>query len=105
MAFTAVPLRFLRVLGLGIASGKREMKSLVSICNKSGALRSLLNGFSEVVFYNPDSSGNLVRTARFVDTEPDISHCRHHVLNQGRIERFLIDCMRDDGGLFRFPLD
>lgn len=55
------------------------------------------NELSEVVFYNPDKHGNLVPTSRIPDTQPDTSRFRHVVLNQGRIEDFLIDCMNADG--------
>ncbi|KAJ7737365.1 FAD binding domain-containing protein [Mycena metata] len=55
------------------------------------------NELSEVVFYNPDEDGNLVPTSRIPDTEPDTSRFRHSVLNQGRIEDFLIDCMKTGG--------
>jgi phenol 2-monooxygenase len=51
----------------------------------------------EVVFYNPDENGNLVPTSRIPDTEPGTSRFRHCVLNQGRIEDFLIDCMKTGG--------
>ncbi|KAF7342168.1 3-(3-hydroxy-phenyl)propionate hydroxylase [Mycena venus] len=55
------------------------------------------NELSEVVFYNPDKDGNLVATSRIPDTEPNTSRFRHVVLNQGRIEDFLIDCMNTGG--------
>ncbi|KAJ7677606.1 FAD binding domain-containing protein [Mycena rosella] len=55
------------------------------------------NELAETVFYNPDKSGNLVPTSRIPDTEPNTSRFRHVVLNQGRIEDFLIDCMGTDG--------
>ncbi|KAJ6562415.1 FAD binding domain-containing protein [Mycena capillaripes] len=55
------------------------------------------NELSEVVFYNPDKDGNLVPTSRIPDTEPNTSRFRHCVLNQGRIEDFLIDCMKTNG--------
>ncbi|KAJ7847822.1 FAD binding domain-containing protein [Mycena olivaceomarginata] len=55
------------------------------------------NELSEVVFYNPDQDGNLVPTSRIPDTEPNTSRFRHRVLNQGRIEDFLIDCMKTGG--------
>ncbi|KAJ7815418.1 FAD binding domain-containing protein [Mycena olivaceomarginata] len=55
------------------------------------------NELSEVVFYNPDQDGNLVPTSRIPDTEPNTSRFRHRVLNQGRIEDFLIDCMNTGG--------
>ncbi|KAJ7918198.1 FAD binding domain-containing protein [Mycena leptocephala] len=55
------------------------------------------NVLSEVVFYNPDENGNLVPTSRIPDTEPGTSRFRHCVLNQGRIEDFLIDCMKTGG--------
>ncbi|KAJ7165334.1 FAD binding domain-containing protein [Mycena filopes] len=55
------------------------------------------NELSEVVFYNPDKDGKLVPTSRIPDTEPNTSRFRHSVLNQGRIEDFLIDCMSTGG--------
>ncbi|KAJ7321851.1 FAD binding domain-containing protein [Mycena albidolilacea] len=55
------------------------------------------NELAEVVFYNPDQDGNLVPTSRIPDTEPNTSRFRHRVLNQGRIEDFLIDCMKTGG--------
>ncbi|KAJ6481937.1 FAD binding domain-containing protein [Mycena sanguinolenta] len=55
------------------------------------------NELSEVVFYNPDENGKLVPTSRIPDTEPNTSRFRHRVLNQGRIEDFLIDCMKTGG--------
>ncbi|KAK7042192.1 3-propionate hydroxylase [Favolaschia claudopus] len=60
-------------------------------------LRREGNELSETVFYNPDRNGHLVPTSRIPDTEPNISRFRHVVLNQGRIEDTLIDCMRKDG--------
>ncbi|KAF7366308.1 3-(3-hydroxy-phenyl)propionate hydroxylase [Mycena sanguinolenta] len=38
-----------------------------------------------------------VPTSRIPDTEPNTSRFRHRVLNQGRIEDFLIDCMKTGG--------
>ncbi|KAF8145967.1 FAD binding domain protein [Mycena galopus ATCC 62051] len=55
------------------------------------------NELSETVFYNPDMNGELVLTSRIPDTAPNTSRFRHVVLNQGRIEDFLIDCMKADG--------
>ncbi|KAF7305361.1 3-(3-hydroxy-phenyl)propionate hydroxylase [Mycena chlorophos] len=55
------------------------------------------NELCETVFYNPNENGLLVPTERIPDTEPDISRFRHGVLNQGRIEDFLIDCMAEHG--------
>ncbi|KAJ6469125.1 FAD binding domain-containing protein [Mycena vitilis] len=55
------------------------------------------NELSEVVFYNPDENGKLVPTSRIADTEPNTSRFRHCVLNQGRIEDFLIDCVEAHG--------
>ncbi|KAJ7443884.1 FAD binding domain-containing protein [Mycena galericulata] len=55
------------------------------------------NELSEVVFYNPDKEGKLVPTSRIPDTDPNTSRFRHVVLTQGRIEDFLIDCMKADG--------
>ncbi|KAJ7216366.1 FAD binding domain-containing protein [Mycena pura] len=57
--------------------------------------RKEANELSEVVFYNPDKDGKLVATSRIPDTEPNTSRFRHGVLNQGRIEDFLIDCMKE----------
>ncbi|KAJ7060518.1 FAD binding domain-containing protein [Mycena amicta] len=59
--------------------------------------RKEANELSEVVFYNPDENGLLVPTERIPDTEPNTSRFRHGVLNQGRIEDFLIDCMGEHG--------
>lgn len=56
-----------------------------------------LTSSPEVVFYNPDQDGHLVPTSRIPDTEPNTSRFRHRVLNQGRIEDFLIDCMKTGG--------
>ncbi|KAF7329964.1 3-(3-hydroxy-phenyl)propionate hydroxylase [Mycena kentingensis (nom. inval.)] len=59
--------------------------------------RKEANELSEVVFYDPDENGRLVPTERIPDTEPNTSRMRHAVLNQGRIEDFLIDCMAEHG--------
>ena len=48
---------------------------------------------------SPDASGNLVRTARIPDTEPETSRYRHVVLSQARVERFLLDNMKANNGL------
>ncbi|GAA6001581.1 hypothetical protein JCM10207_006738 [Rhodosporidiobolus poonsookiae] len=51
---------------------------------------------NEVVFWNPDpETGHIVRTKRTPDNTPGTSRFPHAVLTQGRIERFLLDAMKD----------
>ncbi|GAA5828717.1 hypothetical protein JCM11251_005849 [Rhodosporidiobolus azoricus] len=51
---------------------------------------------NEVVFWNPGENGKgLVRTKRTPDNEPGTSRFPHAVLSQGRIERFLLDAMKE----------
>ncbi|BGP32394.1 hypothetical protein JCM10296v2_004175 [Rhodotorula toruloides] len=50
---------------------------------------------NEVVSWALDSKGDLQRTGRIPDNEPGTSRFPHAVLSQGRIERFLLDAMKD----------
>lgn len=45
--------------------------------------------------YNPDENGQLHRTGRIPDTIPGISRYHQVVLHQGRIERHLIDSIKE----------
>ena len=51
------------------------------------------NHMIEICFWNPDSSGRIVRSGRIPDTIPGISRFQQVVLNQGRIERFFLDIL------------
>lgn len=53
---------------------------------------------NEVVFWNPGENG-IVRTKRTPDNIPGTSRFPHAVLTQARIERFMMDAMKDFGGL------
>ncbi|SCZ88005.1 BZ3500_MvSof-1268-A1-R1_Chr2-1g04128 [Microbotryum saponariae] len=52
---------------------------------------------NEVVFWNPDGSNGIVRTKRTPDNAPGTSRFPHAVLTQGRIERFMLDAMKEFG--------
>ena len=55
---------------------------------------------NEVVHYEPcPKTGGIVRTKRTPDNEPGTSRFPHAVLTQGRIERFLLDAMKEFNGL------
>lgn len=49
----------------------------------------------EICFWNPDEQGKLRRSGRIPDTIPGISRFQQVVLHQGRIERFLLDSIRE----------
>ncbi|KAK4049481.1 hypothetical protein OIO90_005432 [Microbotryomycetes sp. JL221] len=50
---------------------------------------------NEVVHYEPGPNGGIVRTKRTPDNEPGTSRFPHAVLTQGRIERFMLDAMKE----------
>ncbi|KAM0747392.1 hypothetical protein T439DRAFT_329121 [Meredithblackwellia eburnea MCA 4105] len=55
---------------------------------------------NEVVFWNPspeapEGEKGIVRTKRTADNEPGTSRFPHAVLTQGRIERFMLDSMKE----------
>lgn len=52
---------------------------------------------NEVVHWEPapDNSSGIVRKERLPDNEPGTSRFPHAVLTQGRIERFMLDAMKD----------
>lgn len=52
----------------------------------------------EINLWNPDEKGNIRRSDRIPDTIPGISRFQQVVLHQGRIERFFLDSMQEDGG-------
>ncbi|KAM0791503.1 hypothetical protein ACM66B_005956 [Microbotryomycetes sp. NB124-2] len=54
---------------------------------------------NEVVHYEPGPQGGIVRTKRTPDNEPGTSRFPHAVLTQGRIERFMLDAMKEFDGL------
>ncbi|GAA5910515.1 hypothetical protein JCM6882_008543 [Rhodosporidiobolus microsporus] len=55
---------------------------------------------NEVVFWNPTEDGTgIMRTRRTPDNSPGTSRFPHAVLTQGRIERFLLDAMKDFNNL------
>ncbi|KAK4046534.1 hypothetical protein OIV83_005986 [Microbotryomycetes sp. JL201] len=54
---------------------------------------------NEVVHYEPGPDGGIVRTKRTPDNEPGTSRFPHAVLTQGRIERFMLDAMKEFDGL------
>lgn len=49
----------------------------------------------EICFWNPDEQGKLRRSGRIPDTIPGISRFQQVVLHQGRIERFLLDSIKE----------
>ena len=51
----------------------------------------------EVTFWNSDGSG-IVRTRRTADTMPGLSHNPHVILNQARVNYFLLEAMRRFNG-------
>ncbi|GAA6047438.1 hypothetical protein JCM3770_001305 [Rhodotorula araucariae] len=50
---------------------------------------------NEICNWTPTEDGGLERTKRMPDNEPGTSRFPHVVLTQGRIERFLLDAMKD----------
>jgi phenol 2-monooxygenase len=52
----------------------------------------------EVAFWSTDGEGGLKRTSRTADTQPGLSHQPHVILNQARINGFLLEHMRRNGG-------
>ncbi|KAK4986999.1 hypothetical protein LTR50_004951 [Elasticomyces elasticus] len=52
----------------------------------------------EVAFWSSDAEGNLVRTNRTADTMPGLSHQPHVILNQARINGFLLDDLHRSNG-------
>lgn len=52
----------------------------------------------EVAFWSPDGKGGLHRTSRTQDTAPGLSHQPHLILNQARINSFLLEAMRKANG-------
>lgn len=53
---------------------------------------------NEVAHWEPKESGGIHRTKRTPDNEPGTSRFPHAVLTQGRIERFMLDAMKEFGG-------
>ena len=49
----------------------------------------------EVCFWHPDESGRVLRSDRVADTIPGISRFQEVTLHQGRIERFVLDSLKD----------
>ena len=52
----------------------------------------------EVAFWASDSDGGIVRTSRTADTQPGLSHFPHVILNQARVNGFLLEYMRRTNG-------
>jgi len=57
------------------------------------------NHMVEFCMWNPDSEGKLRRSDRVPNTPQGISRYQEVVLTQGRIERFFLDHMKENGGL------
>ncbi|MCJ1307365.1 hypothetical protein MMC25_001011 [Agyrium rufum] len=52
------------------------------------------NPLEEISFWNPDENGRIRRTDRLPDTIPGLSRYQESVLQQGRIERFFLDSIK-----------
>ena len=52
----------------------------------------------EVAFWASDGDGGIVRTSRTADTQPGLSHFPHVILNQARVNGFLLEYMRRTNG-------
>lgn len=52
----------------------------------------------EVAFWSADGKGGLHRTSRTADTAPGLSHQPHLILNQARVNAFLLEAMRKSNG-------
>lgn len=52
----------------------------------------------EIAFWSPDGKGGLHRKGRTADTQPGLSHQPHLILNQARINGFLLEAMRKAHG-------
>lgn len=50
---------------------------------------------NEVAHWEPAQAGGIHRTKRTPDNEPGTSRFPHAVLTQGRIERFMLDAMKE----------
>ncbi|EPS45902.1 hypothetical protein H072_107 [Dactylellina haptotyla CBS 200.50] len=59
------------------------------------------NHMLEVCFWNPDENGVIKRTGRVPDTPQGFSRFTECVLHQGRMERFFLDHLKDDGDTVR----
>ncbi|KAJ6258552.1 hypothetical protein Dda_6596 [Drechslerella dactyloides] len=59
------------------------------------------NRMLEVCFWNPDADGVIRRTGRTPDTPKGFSRFTECVLHQGRMERFFLDHLREDGDTVR----
>ena len=57
------------------------------------------NHMYEVCFWNPDETGRIRRTDRIPDTTPGISRFHEVVLQQGRIERFFLDSLKEHSSI------
>lgn len=53
----------------------------------------------EICLWNPDENGHLQRSDRIPDTIPGISRFQQVVLHQGRIERFLLDSIKENSDI------
>jgi phenol 2-monooxygenase (NADPH) len=53
------------------------------------------NHLLEMCLWNPDSKGVIRRTDRVIDTIKNLSRFQQAVLHQGRIERFLLDSIKE----------
>jgi phenol 2-monooxygenase len=52
----------------------------------------------EVAFWSSGEGGGLVRTRKTADTMPGLSHQPHVILNQAKVNGFLLDAMRRENG-------
>ncbi|KAK6531736.1 hypothetical protein TWF694_002911 [Orbilia ellipsospora] len=59
------------------------------------------NHMLEVCFWNPDENGTIRRTGRVPDTPHGFSRFTECVLHQGRMERFFLDHLKEDGDMIR----
>ncbi|KAK6337830.1 hypothetical protein TWF696_001309 [Orbilia brochopaga] len=59
------------------------------------------NHMLEVCFWNPDKNGVIRRTGRTPDTPSGLSRFTECVLHQGRMERFFLDHLKENGDTIR----
>ena len=76
------------------------LRSTVEVFQSFGFAERLVKEgahINEVAHWEPKESGGIHRTKRTPDNEPGTSRFPHAVLTQGRIERFMLDAMKEFG--------
>lgn len=92
------PLPHLACSALMLSSPSLFLLSTVEVFQSFGFAERLVKEgahINEVAHWEPKEGGGIRRTKRTPDNEPGTSRFPHAVLTQGRIERFMLDAMKE----------